>query len=433
AGHVVRVSPNELSFASAESWKDIYSIPVSGQKPFVKSDFYSMFGAGFKARCIGSERDPRKHRRIRGLLNSCFSYRTLLEQENILHPLMDNFVEAFQPSNAEKEKIMDMTAWYGMLGFDLMGEMSFGESFYAIQSGRPHFWTSLITNHLFFVMVADNLRRLPLIPTIAPYLVPAMRTLQNKHMAYTRDKVEKRLTGINARKDFLTTIVPKVHAGEMSKDELIANASTLILNIASIGGGDSVVSVFCGTTFHLLSPASHAKLAKVKQEVRSRFESYDAIRFSDAQHLPYLQAVIKEGMRIFPPGFGLPRISPGATISGTFVPQGTEVYTSPWPISRNPKYYHLPHSFEPERWLVQPDGSIGSPEFSSDVRTAGQPFLLGPHMCIGQNFAMMEMTLVLAKLVWRYDMELVDEEQYWPAECRSHLMWNKPPLMVRFK
>jgi hypothetical protein len=135
-GPVVRVSPNELSFATAESWKDIYSIPTGGQKPFVKSDFYSMFGAGFKSRCIGSERDPKKHRRIRGLLNSCFSYRTLLEQEDILHPLMDEFVGKFEPQNNEEEKIVDMTAWYGMLGFDLMGEMSFGESFHAIQSGK---------------------------------------------------------------------------------------------------------------------------------------------------------------------------------------------------------------------------------------------------------------------------------------------------------
>jgi len=58
-GDVFRVSPNELSFASVRSYRDIYGFPPAGKPQFNKSDFYDVFGSGFDTRCIGSERDPK--------------------------------------------------------------------------------------------------------------------------------------------------------------------------------------------------------------------------------------------------------------------------------------------------------------------------------------------------------------------------------------
>ena len=58
-GPIFRVSPNELSFASANSWKSIYGHPGAGKPTLVKSEFYNMYGAGFDSLCVGSERDPK--------------------------------------------------------------------------------------------------------------------------------------------------------------------------------------------------------------------------------------------------------------------------------------------------------------------------------------------------------------------------------------
>jgi cytochrome P450 len=135
-GPVVRVSPNELSFAAASSWKDIYGSPASGRRQFVKSEFYSMYGAGFTAKCIGSERDLAKHKWIRGLLSSVFSKTALLEQEQIVHQHVDGFVEKLKPCEGDVCSERDLTAWYSMLAFDLMGDMGFGESFHAIETGE---------------------------------------------------------------------------------------------------------------------------------------------------------------------------------------------------------------------------------------------------------------------------------------------------------
>lgn len=75
------------------------------------------------------------------------------------------------------------------------------------------------------------------------------------------------------------------------------------------------------STFYLLTnPEPYRKL---QQEVRERYKSYDEIDAASAQKLPYLQAVISEGLRIYPPGSqGFPRVSPGTMVDGFWVPEG---------------------------------------------------------------------------------------------------------------
>lgn len=68
-GPVVRVSPNELSFASVESWKAIYGQKPPGTPIATKNDFYDIYAAGFESRCVNSERDPKRHSQMRKMLN----------------------------------------------------------------------------------------------------------------------------------------------------------------------------------------------------------------------------------------------------------------------------------------------------------------------------------------------------------------------------
>lgn len=78
-------------------------------------------------------------------------------------------------------------------------------------------------------------------------------------------------------------------------------------------------------TFYLLkSRSSHEKL---KQEIRGRYKSLDEITITSTSQLPYLQAVIKEGLRMFPANSqGLPRRSPGISVDGAWVPEGVSFY-----------------------------------------------------------------------------------------------------------
>lgn len=101
----------------------------------VKSEFYEMYGSGFDSLCIGSERNPQTHSRMRKSLAAAFSTRALAEQEPIVHKCIDEFVSKLGEQGT-KVAGLNMTKWFEMLAFDILGEMAFGESFHCIKNGE---------------------------------------------------------------------------------------------------------------------------------------------------------------------------------------------------------------------------------------------------------------------------------------------------------
>ena len=130
-GPVFRVSPNELSFVSVDAWKAIYGHQSEGKKQPVKSKFYEIYGSGYKKLCIGSERDPKKHGSMKRDLTPAFSTKSLGEQESIIKECIDVFIEKI----GSAKEALDMTKWFEMISFDILGSMAFGESFHAVENG----------------------------------------------------------------------------------------------------------------------------------------------------------------------------------------------------------------------------------------------------------------------------------------------------------
>jgi cytochrome P450 len=151
------------------------------------------------------------------------------------------------------------------------------------------------------------------------------------------------------------------------------------------------------------------------------------------ENLPYLFAVIEEGLRIFPPvPAGLQRVSPGAFVDGHYVPTGTSVSSSGWSTTHNDRYFLHAREFCPERWLPK-DHKLYDQQFKNDVKEASRPFLLGPRACLGINLAYMEMRVILARLVWKFDLELVNKEVDWERDTMLKTLWQNPELPVRFR
>lgn len=92
-----------------------------------------MYGSGFKSLCIGSERDPRKHRQMKTSLSAAFATKALQEQEYIVARIVDSFLESL--GNQCDPDTVDLTKWYEMLAFDILGEMTLGDSFHCIENG----------------------------------------------------------------------------------------------------------------------------------------------------------------------------------------------------------------------------------------------------------------------------------------------------------
>lgn len=134
-GPVVRVSPNELSFGSVESWRAIYGHSNAERTTPIKAPFYEIFGAGFNSPCIGSERDPQRHGAMRKMVSAAFSQRSLLDQERIVSDKIDDFVRIIGEQAGPGSAGANMTKWYEMVSFDILGEMAFGESFHSLEDG----------------------------------------------------------------------------------------------------------------------------------------------------------------------------------------------------------------------------------------------------------------------------------------------------------
>jgi cytochrome P450 len=133
-GPVVRTAPNELSFSSTQSWKDIYGFR-QGHRTFVKSPFYDGGSFADQAHSIVSERDPVEHGRMRKYLSHAFSDRSLKEQEILVSEIVDLFIEQVGKKGSGPEGT-EMVMWFNLTTFDIIGNLAFGESFDGVKSGR---------------------------------------------------------------------------------------------------------------------------------------------------------------------------------------------------------------------------------------------------------------------------------------------------------
>ena len=128
-GPVVRISPGQLSFNSAASFKDIYG-HVPGRKPFLKSRYYEPMPG--QMRTLVSAADPGHHAAMRKTMSHGFSASALTAQEDRVHYYVDQLIDQIKKSAGN---LMDMVKWYNWVAFDIIGELAFGESFGAVESG----------------------------------------------------------------------------------------------------------------------------------------------------------------------------------------------------------------------------------------------------------------------------------------------------------
>jgi len=96
------------------------------------------------------------------------------------------------------------------------------------------------------------------------------------------------------------------------------------------------------------------------------------------------------------------------------------------------KYFHNAREFHPERWLPE-DHPLYDEAYRNDVKDASKQFLVGPRACLGINLAYMEMRIILARMVFEFDWDLVSQDVDWERDNKLKMLWQKPELRVRFR
>ncbi|KAI2643132.1 putative cytochrome P450 monooxygenase [Xylaria nigripes] len=425
-GPIVRIAPDELVFCSTQAWQDIYGVKKVDRRDTLnppelpKYNFFYRVFDNIPISIINA--DYQEHSMLRRELSHGFSDRSLREQEPIIGSYINLFISRLK-TEVQKTSFQNMREWYNWTTFDLIGDLSFGVEggFGCLQKLETHRWVTVITKIISHTSKVQALCRLGLRQPMM-WLSRSGFLAENEHQKLVYEKVRQRMGVHHERPDFLEGLIRNKEELGLDHARLATTAANLV-----IAGSETTASVLCGATYFLTMHPDI--LEKLQREVRSMFKSDDAITLTSVNDLSYLLACLNESLRCYPPvAAGLPRQVPrgGTIIDGMFVPEGAVVSVHQWSINYEERFWTEPELFAPERWL-------GDPKYRGDQLNAMQPFSVGPRNCIGRSLAYAEMRLILAKVIYNFDISIDDSSRYWLRDQKVFELWDKPPLNIHLK
>lgn len=241
--------------------------------------------------------------------------------------------------------------------------------------------------------------------TTHPYLIPWYH-LNGRHSRFKRDKrdfdamaygfIEDHRNNPNPPNDFLTLLlqVRDADTGEGMSDLQVRDEAITIF-----AAGHETSANALTWTLYLLSqnPDWVVHLRKeVDAVIGQGFPS-----FEDLPKLELTKRVIEEAMRLYPPAYAIGREAlVEDEIKGEKIPKGSIMFLSVFAAQRSQNYWENPALFDPDRFLPE--------RIKEQPKLSYMPFGAGPRMCIGNHFAMMEMQLLLAALIARFDFVYLD-------------------------
>uniref|UniRef100_A0A0D9X9K6 Cytochrome P450 n=1 Tax=Leersia perrieri TaxID=77586 RepID=A0A0D9X9K6_9ORYZ len=211
--------------------------------------------------------------------------------------------------------------------------------------------------------------------------------------------VDSRLGDTEKHGDFLESLLELMSAGKIARD----NVTTIMFDLFGAGTDTIAVTVEWVMAELLRNPSI---MAKVQAEIKDVLGGKKTIEENDIEKLPYLQAVVKEAMRLHPVApILLPHqaVEDGVEIGGYTVPKGSTVIFNVWAIMRDPTVWERPDEFMPERFL---DREKGVDFRGKDFEFI--PFGAGRRLCPGLPMAERVVPFILASLLHAFEWRLPD-------------------------
>ncbi|UQC75069.1 isotrichodermin C-15 hydroxylase [Colletotrichum lupini] len=382
-GPIVRISPNHLSFTDVTAWKDIYGFQIGkelAENEIPKSQLFSTTIKNLPTSIINAERE--EHQRYRRALSHGFSDSSMRAQEGIIMKYIDKLISRLHENCDGKEAPLNVEAWYNWTTFDIAGDLIFAQSFGCLDRSDYHPWIAFIFKTIRYNAIMTAMKYIGLDPVVQGLF---------------------RIGGLAA---------------------MMQLPNGLILVLA---GSETTATTLAGTTYLLLRDPK--VLQKLNEEVRSSFNDSSEITINSVSKLSYMLAVLNEALRMYPPvTSNLIREVPefGCQIGAEHVPQGTFVEIQQWSANHSPDNWTKPWEFRPERFLE-------TNKEEHNHLDALQAFSVGPRNCIGKNLAYAEMRLILARIVFDFDLQLAEGNGSWIQRQRAFGLWDRIPLNVYLK
>ncbi len=319
-GDIVRLAPDEVSFARGEAWSEIFG-HRPGHLPFPKNPVWWSPPQGQTPSLLHVQ-DEGAHARMRRVLAHSFTEKALRTQEPLIQSYVDLLIKRLRERTAENTHsegtVLDIVQWYNYTTFDIIGDLGLGQSFDCLQQSTLHPWVAMIYNFFKVSTYLATVRFYPSIEFLLRKCIPkSALKMQRDHYQLVVDRVDRRMNLETQRDDFMSQLLKHNDKTGMSVDEIRSTFNTLI-----VAGSETTATVLSGITNYLVQ--NTGVLQKLVQEIRGPFEEEKNITIGSLQTLAYLNAVIEEGLRLCPPvPAGLPRVVPagGDTVCGQWLPE----------------------------------------------------------------------------------------------------------------
>lgn len=405
---VLRVGPNSVSISNSNALQEIY---VSGGG-FPKDSRYNNFDLGPVKSIFSSTDTAYRDRRAKAVapIFAPSRLRSACAPNQVLGKSIAQFITLLQ--TYKKEKIsFDLVDICARLSIDVVTGYLLGEpygGFAEVADLPPHAQasTKLSANPFIFAIVAFS--RFSLLPKwlfSQVYSVSTRLSMDDEAKSSFRKLDEfatKVVASANVKKDSNVeqSYQSRLLAAGISAPEVGAQCKAI-----TFAGADSTALMLTTIVFHLIrNPSVKATLAA---EIRSHKKS-SAGNF-DPETVPYLRAVVKEGLRL---GMANPtrltRVVPPSAVfkvDGYNLPPGTVVGCAAYTLHHDPIVFPEPFEFRPERWLESGrDGGLSRPDMERNM----MPFGVGLRACIGKNLALRQLYETVAAVCSATDDDLLD-------------------------
>ncbi|KAH0538931.1 hypothetical protein FGG08_004522 [Glutinoglossum americanum] len=429
-GSVARIGPNDLMTNDP----DILRRMSSARSKYGRSHWYEVAKLNPYLHSVGSEPDEKRHQELRTKLSAGYSGKEIPDFEGIVdkHVLeLVDLIERKYISDGTDIRPCDVARKIQYFTLDTITDIAFGEPFGDVPADEDvHRYIQTIEDMfpLMFILqgIPGALKVMQAMQRnawLSPLIMPSHtdRAGFGTMMGLAKRIVAERF-GPN-KKEKPDQLGSFIRHG-LTQEE--AEGETLLQITA---GSDTTAGGIRSTIMHLITqPTAFNRLRQeISEAEKNNRISKPIISNAEARALPYLQACIKEGLRLLPPVTSLlsKKVPPGGDIlDGKFVPEGTDVGYCAWSVHRNKAVFgEDAECFRPQRWLE------ASPEQLVRMdQTAELIFGYGRYGCLGRVLALTELNKVIVEV--SLDDLLVAQRLLRPTNRARHIFAAVSP--VRF-
>ena len=261
-----------------------------------------------------------KHAELRRKLSPAFSAKALREQEPIIQTTVDLFVTRLR-ENAKGSSVINLKDWFNYLSFDVTGQVTFSESFGCLDNDRYHHWADALQKWFKVLALNATARFFPILQPLISHLLPtSLWAKRQNHLSQVQQVVHARFKqGRNMEQtDLLACASKEKGTLNLSDEEIEA-----LMSVTILAGSEATATSLSSIAHHLLQAPTD--LLRLTSEIRTAFSNESEITIESVAHLPYLNAVIDESLRL---GSSIPGLltrivpAPGAFVCGYWLPTG---------------------------------------------------------------------------------------------------------------